>query len=78
MKTAMQELIEYADTVPFGSKTGVSYIRNKMRKLLEIEKMQIEAAWWDGHDAKVNSGLIHVQETIAVEYYNKTFTKNLK
>jgi len=82
--TAMQQLLEYADKIPFGSITGLSYIRHKIRELLEAEREQIIDAYTKGQLDIVNLVGSHIPaliEYIDIEedqedgkdYYNQTY-----
>jgi len=67
MKTAMQELIEYAHDLDFGGWEDV-FIQ-KATELLEKEKEQII-------DAYINGYTSYDSEMSGLEYYTQTHNKN--
>ena len=72
MKTAMQELIEYANELDFGGWEDV-FIQ-KATELLEKEKEQIIVAFI--HNRYVLAGGHPIRRDYAEEYYNQTYNQN--
>ena len=68
MKTAMQELIEYANEFDFGGWEDV-FIK-KATELLEKEKQQIADAFRNGSTSSMLGGGHWTQ------YYNQTYNQN--
>ena len=64
MKTAMQELIEYVDSI-WSNGGWEETIKEKAKELLEIEKEQITKAY--------NSA---IPFKFGEEYYNQTYNQN--
>ena len=68
MKTAIQELIEYANEFDFGGWEDV-FIK-KATELLEKEKQSIINTYWDAYkEGQISS------DVTAEEYYNKKYLK---
>jgi hypothetical protein len=68
MKTAMQELIDYVDTI-WSNGGWEETIKEKAKELLEKEKEQIEDAYLKGY--------IHYLPKIdSKEYYNQTYNQD--
>ena len=69
MKTAMQELIEYANEFDFGGWEDV-FIK-KATELLEKEKQSIINTYWDAYkEGQISS------DVTADEYYNQNYKNN--
>ena len=69
MKTAIQELIEYANEFDFGGWEDV-FIK-KATELLEKEKQQIINTYWDAYkEGQISS------DVTADEYYNQNYKNN--
>ena len=73
MKTAMQELIEYAHDLDFGGWEDV-FIQ-KATELLEKENVQIINDYMEGVNAHISycNGKVFISKE---EYYNQTYNQN--
>jgi len=72
-QTAMQELIEFMDTLPFNN-VLTEWILAKATELLETEKKQIELAFKDSY----RNGRVHPGNNMNKDfeqYFNQTFNK---
>jgi hypothetical protein len=75
MKTAMQELIDYVDSI-WSNSGWEETIKEKANDLLEKEKEQIIEAYEDGKQNGMDS-ITNVHMYIIGEiYYNQTYNQN--
>jgi hypothetical protein len=68
MKTAMQELIEYVDSI-WSNGGWEETIKEKAKELLEKEKEQVVDAFNEGIDEMAFA-------TSGINYYNQTYNQN--
>jgi len=75
MKTAIQELIEWAISLQGNQQQCIDWIviKNKAKSLLEKEKEQIQKAFSDGQETPINHPTLpHYSRE---EYYNDNYNK---
>ncbi len=73
MKTAMQELIDYVDTI-WSNGGWEETIKEKAKELLEKEKEQIEDAWDAGMSEGIGTTMADLDwDGEFVNYYKETY-----
>jgi hypothetical protein len=76
MKTAMQELIEYVDSI-WSNGGWEQTIKEKAKELLKKEKEQIRYAYEQGeNDYECREEERYDKESLSEQYYNQTYNQN--
>lgn len=78
-KTVLEELVEGIEKFVADNelnelyRAGLLACASQIKLTFNKEKLQIESAWWAGHDERDAAGVIHVSELAATEYFDRTY-----